>query len=57
MTSSRFTAVADSRGNVRMPPAEGMFTAATDGVWNERLQEVLPSRRVPKWFTVYADIE
>ena len=52
MTSSRFTAVADSRGNVRMPPAECMFKAAPDGVLNERLQEVLRSHGFPAWFTV-----
>jgi hypothetical protein len=52
MTFSRFTAVADSRGDVRMPPAEMMFKAKPDGPVNARLQEYLRSRGFPTWFTV-----
>ena len=52
MTQSRFTAVADSRGNVRMPPAECMFKAEPGGSVDTRLQTYLRSRGFPSWFTV-----
>ena len=52
MTQSRFTAVADSRGNVRMPPAECMFKAEPGGSVDTRLQTYLRSRGFPQWFTV-----
>ena len=52
MTWSRFTAVADSAGNVQMPPAECMFKGTPDAVLNARLQGVLRSRGFPAWFTV-----
>ena len=52
MTQSRFTAVADSSGNVRMPPAECMFKAEPGGSVDKRLQEYRRSRGFPSWFTV-----